>query len=58
MLLRFPVVRESFRRPSDHPLVNGHRTDQRKQDGNDLDSGSYCSELPRTLVQMLERQQQ
>ena len=58
MLLCLAVARKGFRRPSDHPLVDGHRTDQRKQDGDDLDSGSYCSELPRTLVQMLERQQQ
>ena len=39
MLLRFPVVRQSFRCPFHHPVVDGHGTDQRHHDGDDLDCG-------------------
>src|SRR5208283_2841476 len=58
MLLSLPVVRQGFGRPFHYPVVEGHRTDQRKHDGDDLDSGGNCSQLPRTLVQIRERQQQ
>src|ERR1700719_608443 len=37
MLLRLPVFRKGFRRPFYNPVVDGHRTDERKHDGEDLD---------------------
>src|SRR5258707_12990001 len=58
MLLRLPVFRKGFRRPFGNPVVDGHRTDERKHDGEDLDCESDCGEAPRGLVQVLEGQQQ
>jgi hypothetical protein len=57
-LLRLPVAREGFRPPFDNPVVDGHRTYERKQDGEDLDRESDGGEAPRGLVQMFEREQQ
>jgi hypothetical protein len=58
MLLRLPVSRKGFRRPFGDPVVDGHRTDQRKHDREELDCESDCAEPPCRLVQMYEGQQQ
>src|ERR1700722_2340683 len=54
MLLRLPVFRNGFRRPLGNPVVDGHRTDERKYYREDLDCEGDRSEAPCRLVQVLE----
>src|ERR1700693_449629 len=54
MLLRLPILRKGFRRPFDDPVVDGHRTDERKHNREDLDCESDCGKAPCRLVQVFE----
>src|ERR1700751_19996 len=54
MLLRFPVAGQGCWRPLSDSVVDGHRSDERKHDSENLASESDCSEVPRRFIQILE----
>lgn len=50
MFLRVPVLWDGFRSPLGNPVVDRYRSNERKNDGEDLDSESNCCETPSGLI--------